>query len=82
MTTLSGPPVQRHDEPTPLFAKDDPMMAKAEVILSSMSALIILTVLPDSAAAADKPTELLNHLCWLLGRWVSAGMFSRSSTSS
>ncbi|MGP4028112.1 hypothetical protein [Actinomadura sp. 3N407] len=37
-------------------------MAKAEVILSAMKALVIFTVLPDSQAAAAEATRHLNRL--------------------
>lgn len=60
-------PAQRYDEinelwETLLFAEGDPMMAKAEVVLSAMKALVIFTVLPDSTAAAAEATLHLNHL--------------------
>ncbi|MGI5201345.1 hypothetical protein ACQEU6_07095 [Spirillospora sp. CA-108201] len=38
------------------------MMAKAEVVLSAMKALVIFTVLPGSAAAVAEATRHLNRL--------------------
>jgi hypothetical protein len=67
MDALIGSPARRYDElaelwETLLFRKDDPMMAKAEMILTAMKALIIFTVLPGSHAAADEATHHLNRL--------------------
>jgi hypothetical protein len=67
LDALIGSPARRYDEinelwDTLLFAEGDPMMAKAEVVLSAMKALIVFTALPDSAAAAEEATWHLNRL--------------------
>ncbi|MDA0641717.1 MULTISPECIES: hypothetical protein [Nonomuraea] len=65
LDALIGSPARRYDEiielwDTLLLKEDE--LAKAKVVLSAMKALVIFTVLPDSAAAAAEATRQLNRL--------------------
>ncbi|MFF5264584.1 hypothetical protein ACFY4C_37150 [Actinomadura viridis] len=65
MDALIGSPAQRYDEIAELWDTlllQESELARAEVILSAMKALVVFIALPDSASAAAEATRHLNRL--------------------